>query len=57
VSGEEEFLRRRLELTEEIRRRQAEMGHDSPIPSFLNVVTERLIRLEMAVEEVTRQDG
>jgi hypothetical protein len=47
--------RRRQEFTAEIRRRQADLGHDSPLPAFLNLMTDRVIDLELEMERTIRE--
>lgn len=47
---------RRVELhqqwTAEIRRRQGALEHESPLPAFLNLVTDRIIEIELRLEDL-----
>lgn len=47
---------RRMELhqawTDEIRKMQGAMGHESPIPAFLNLVTDRVIDIQIRLEDL-----
>lgn len=52
--GEKEALRAELHAawTAEIRDRQAALGHESAIPAFLNLVTDKVIDMEIRVRDL-----
>jgi hypothetical protein len=49
---EAERARRRAQIGREIRVRQSLLMHDSPVPAFLNWVTERIIDIELRLEKL-----
>lgn len=42
----EDFNRRRQDIAEEVKRRQEAAGHESPIPSFNNLITDLVIAFD-----------
>lgn len=48
----EEKARRRAAIVAKVRRQQKISGHESPVPSFLNLITDKIIDIEMRLERM-----
>lgn len=48
----EEKARRRTEIVAKVREQQKITGHESPVPAFLNLITDKIIDIEMKLERM-----
>lgn len=47
--------RRRQEIAEKIRAEQERLGHDSPLPAFLNLFTDHMIDIHEWIEDLQEE--
>lgn len=53
----DEKARRVEEFGKQVRERQQADDHDSPFPSFLNVVTEAIVDMKYRIEQIEQRLG
>lgn len=50
-----ERQRRKQEIAEKVRKQQNELGHDSPIPAFLNLISDYMVDTDEWIEDLHQE--